>query len=158
VSPATSSVARRVILALAALGSIATLLGHLYAIAPMSLLARFCFVPSMLAIAGVWVSAHRAGDRDLLQRARAGFVGGLVGTLGYDWVRVPVHALGQNPFAPMRAYGVWIAGVAQSSPATDLLGTLYQFSNGITFGLIYACAGRGFAPSSGRWCSRPSRS
>lgn len=135
------SIVRRTLLGIASLGSIACLLGHLYAIAPMSVWARFCFVPAILVVAMTWVWAWRARDEDLLLRARAGLVGGLWGTIGYDWIRVPMHAIGQNPFAPMRAYGVWIAGVSQSSPATDLLGALYQFSNGLSFGLVYAMMG-----------------
>jgi hypothetical protein len=104
----------------------------------MATLTWTCLVPSLVAMAAAWAWARRAGDREFLLAARAGFVGGLWGTLGYDWVRVPLHAMGQNPFAPIRAYGLWIAAAAQSTPLTDLLGLLYHFSNGLTFGWIYA--------------------
>ena len=85
----------------------------------------------------MWLWARRARDSDLLLCLRAGLLGGIWGTIGYDLVRVPFHLAGQNPFVPIRAYGVWITGAAASSPLTDVVGLAYHASNGITFGVMY---------------------
>jgi hypothetical protein len=136
-APAGSAV-RRAWFALCGLGSIATLLGHLHGLASMRTLAIAVLAPSLFAMGALVADARRRGDRELLLIARAGFVGGLWGTLGYDWCRVPVHLLGQNPFVPIRAYGMWILGAPHSTALSDLVGLLYHFSNGLTFGWIYA--------------------
>lgn len=133
-----SGVWRRGIFWLGSFASIASLLGHLYALAPMWQLALVLWLPLSLAMLAVALWTVKAGDEDFLLRLRAGFLGGLWGTLGYDLVRVPLHLLGANPLTPIRAYGIWLAGAGHSTPGTDLLGLAYHFSNGITFGWIYA--------------------
>lgn len=131
---------RGVLFVACCLGSIATLLGHLYGVASMRTLTIVLWVPSTIAMLALWLRARRLGDTEFLLRARAGLIGGLWGTIGYDWCRVPLHVLGENPFPPIRSYGMWVLGAAHSTPLTDLTGLLYHFSNGLTFGLIYAMA------------------
>jgi hypothetical protein len=82
-----------------------------------------------------WACSH---DPSLARAFRVGCWGGLVGTLGYDIVRVPFHLWGVRVFAPIQAYGVWLLDAQQSSGWTDAVGWLYHFSNGVTFGLMYA--------------------
>jgi len=82
-----------------------------------------------------WARRH---DAALARHLRLGFWGGLLGTLGYDIVRVPFHLAGFRVFAPIQAYGVWLAEAQRSSGFTEALGWLYHFSNGITFGIMYA--------------------
>lgn len=134
---------RRAVLAIAGIAPIGILLGHLWALAPMARLALPLGLPSVLALVWIRRSAGRAGDSDCLARLRAGLLGGLWGTLGYDLVRIPFHHAGQNPFAPIRAYGLWLADGTFSTPATDLLGLAYHLSNGIGFGWIYAALALG---------------
>lgn len=104
----------------------------------MRTLALALWLPLSLAMAAVWVWSRKNGNADFLLKVRAGFLGGLWGTIGYDLVRIPFHLVGQNPFPPMRAYGVWLSGAAFSNPFTDGLGFFYHLSNGITLGWIYS--------------------
>lgn len=82
-----------------------------------------------------WACRH---DPTLARAFRVGCWGGLIGTLGYDIVRIPFHLWGVRVFAPIQAYGVWLLDAQQSSGWTDAMGWLYHFSNGVTFGLMYA--------------------
>lgn len=77
-------------------------------------------------------------EADLARAIRLGFWGGLAGTLGYDLVRIPFHLWGMRVFAPIQAYGVWLLDAERSSGWTEAVGWSYHFSNGITFGLMYA--------------------
>jgi hypothetical protein len=104
----------------------------------MSRAAALLGPPAVLVMVVAWSWARRAGDDDLRLRLRAGLLGGVWGTIGYDLVRVPFHLAGQNPFVPIRAYGVWLLGASASSPLTDAVGILYHASNGIAFAWLYA--------------------
>lgn len=104
----------------------------------MRTLAVLVGVPCSLAMLAAWIRSRAVGDALFLLKVRAGFWGGLWGTLGYDLVRIPFHWAGQNPFPPIRSYGVWISGGAFSTPWTDGWGFFYHLSNGITFGWIYS--------------------
>lgn len=117
-------------------GSIAALLADVYGIAPMHAVFWAVSVPSMLALA-VLAELPRV-PAELRHRIRVGAVGGFVGTLGYDLVRVPFAMAGQRVFAPIESYGVLIADASTSSELTSFLGWGYHFSNGITFGIAYA--------------------
>lgn len=77
-------------------------------------------------------------DPALARAFRVGCWGGLVGTLGYDIIRIPFHLWGVRVFAPIQAYGVWLLDAQQSSGWTEAMGWAYHFSNGVTFGLMYA--------------------
>jgi hypothetical protein len=134
----TSQLARRILFWLLCIASIGVLLGHLYALAPMSQLGLFLLLPCTILMASIWVHAHRANDKDFTLRVKAGLLGGLWGTMGYDLVRIPLHFAGQNPFTPIRAYGTWLVGADYSTLWSDTVGFLYHLSNGITFGWIFA--------------------
>jgi hypothetical protein len=117
-------------------GSIAALLADVYGIAPMHVVFWAASVPSMVALA-VLAMLPRV-PAELRHRIRVGAVGGFVGTLGYDLVRIPFAVAGQRVFAPIESYGVLIADATTSSEFTSFLGWGYHFSNGITFGIAYA--------------------
>lgn len=129
---------RRLAFLLLSFSSIALLLGHLYQVANFHTLGLWLGLPSLFALAGLWWWGRQSHDQDFLLRLKVGFIGGLWGTLAYDLVRIPLHWAGQNPFPPIRVYGMWLAGAHHSTPWTDLLGFAYHFSNGISFGWIYA--------------------
>ncbi|MEZ0275442.1 MAG: hypothetical protein ACAH88_11105 [Roseimicrobium sp.] len=123
---------------LACFSSIALLLGHLYSVAAMNRLFWLLALPcAVIMLVALRFAASRR-DHDFMLRFWTGAIGGILGTIGYDIVRIPLHHAGLNPFAPIRFYGVWITGSDHSTSLTDLAGFVYHFSNGITFGWIYS--------------------
>ncbi|MBT9582842.1 hypothetical protein IV102_05805 [bacterium] len=102
--------------------------------------ALFLACLPILAFAYGWSLRH---DLSLESALRVGCWGGLAGTVGYDLVRVPFHLYGYRVFAPIQAYGVWLLDSDCSSGLTEALGWLYHFSNGVTFGILYALVGSG---------------
>jgi hypothetical protein len=119
-------------------GSIWTLLGFTWGLAPMHVLGLALLLPTLLGIAGLWAFAARAGHDELHKVLLAGVVGGIWGTLGYDLIRIPLHFLGMNPFAPIRSYGMYVTDSPYATVWTDWAGAGYHFSNGLTFGIMYA--------------------
>ncbi|MBI1952938.1 MAG: hypothetical protein HYS41_02310 [Candidatus Omnitrophica bacterium] len=134
----TPGTIRRSVFWLGSFASIATLLVQMYGLTSMYGFARWVWLPVSAAMLGIWLWGEKVQDNDFLLRVRSGFIGGLWGTIGYDLVRIPFHLAGQNPFPPIRSYGLWLAGAPFSNPWTDLLGFAYHFGNGITFGWIYS--------------------
>jgi hypothetical protein len=127
---------QRLLVALLASGSIAALLADLYGVAPMNLVFWFASIPAMAGLAAA-ASLPRV-DPDIRARIRVGAVAGVLGTIGYDVVRVPFALAGQRVFAPIETYGFLIADASASSGLTSTLGWLYHLSNGVTFGIAYA--------------------
>ena len=117
-------------------GSIAALLADIYGIAEMSKAFWFVSLPSMVLL--MLLASIPRVDEELRKRIRVGAVAGVVGTLGYDIVRVPFALGGQRVFAPIESYGVLIADAQASSGFTSTLGWVYHFSNGVTFAVAYA--------------------
>jgi hypothetical protein len=135
---------------LACIPSGGALLAKVFGVASLQTVTVFIFGPGALFLLAVWIwrgrdrserdRPGRFGGRDYLHQALTiGFWGGLLGTLAYDAVRIPfLVLLGQRVFAPISVYGVWLAEASRSSPLTEALGWGYHFSNGITFGIMYA--------------------
>ena len=104
----------------------------------MHRLALWMGAPAAVLMAVSWFRACAVADLEFLLRLRAGFWGGVLGTIGYDIVRIPIHYLGLNPLTPIRFYGVWVTGAGETTITTDLAGIAYHFSNGLTFAWIYS--------------------
>lgn len=100
-------------------------------------------LPSQLALLVSAVVATNRRYPALHTALRAGVVGGIVGTVGYDLVRAPFEAAGLRVFLPIDSYGILMLGERTSTPITDLLGWVYHFTNGIGFGITYACLALG---------------
>jgi hypothetical protein len=126
------------LLFLACIPSGGALLAKVYGVAQMQPVTLYVFLPCLLFILAVWIWAGGNERRALSQGISVGILGGLLGTFAYDLVRVPFLMAGQRVFAPITAYGVWIADATLSSRFTDVTGWVYHFSNGITFGIMYA--------------------
>ncbi|MEA3503277.1 MAG: hypothetical protein U9R47_10910 [Actinomycetota bacterium] len=125
-----------VVLALCAT-SVGALLADLYGLIPMDEFVLWVTLPALLLL--VAMSARTVpAYANLQRRIRLGAVAGVAGTLAYDVFRIPFALAGQRIFAPIYSYGLLIDGGGMSSPWTDLLGWLFHFSNGVTFGIIYA--------------------
>ncbi len=133
----------RAVCFLACVPSGAALLAKVYGVASLQSVTLYVFVPGivLLFVIGIWASRKNLYLRHALV---IGFWGGLLGTLAYDAIRVPfLVLLGQRVFAPISVYGVWLADAYVSSRLTEVLGWGYHFSNGITFGIMYALFMRG---------------
>jgi len=118
-------------------GSIAALLAELLGIATMrSVLLGFTLPTTILLV--VLATAKVSGLEGLRDRIRVGAVGGVLGVVGYDLIRIPFALLGMRVFAPIYSYGMVGAGAEQSTGLTNVLGWSYHLSNGITFGIAFA--------------------
>lgn len=133
----------RLICALACIPSGGALLAKMYGLASMQAVTLWLFLPCAIGLVAVWTWGRRGGPAEVANALAIGALGGLMGTFGYDLIRVPFLLAGLRVFAPIEAYGVWIAGAAQSSVWTLITGWAYHFSNGITFGVMYALVARG---------------
>ncbi len=129
----------RVIAFLLSIPSGGVLLTHTYGLLPMDVGGWLVALPCCLALAA-WV---RWGNAEVAEAIAIGALAGFVGTLLYDIARVPVLMAGRRVFAPIELYGLWLLDAPASSRFTHLTGWLYHFSNGITFGIMYALLMRG---------------
>lgn len=119
--------------------SVASLLAWVYGLGSFRAWFLAVSLPGqvVLAVLALWV-VRRDDLEELRVLLLAGFLGGLVGTLGYDLFRVPFVLAGLRVLAPIDSYGVLAAGAFESSQWTGLLGWTYHVTNGIGFGLAYA--------------------
>ena len=132
----------RALIFIACISSGGALLAKVYGVAEMQAVTLWLFVPCVVLIAGIYL-ATRHTHPAIHQAILLGAIGGLLGTFGYDLIRVPFLLMGQRVFAPISAYGVWLADAQRSSRFTETLGWAYHFSNGISFGIMYAVWMRG---------------
>ncbi len=137
-SPDVRQTGLRVLCALLCIPSGGALLAKVYGIASMKAVTLFVMLPGLAILAALWLWAVKTGKTQLNRALTIGFLGGLVGTIAYDLARIPFTYTGQRIFAPISAYGVWILDSPISSRLTELVGWSYHFSNGITFGIMYA--------------------
>ncbi|MCI0397235.1 MAG: hypothetical protein L0332_02435 [Chloroflexi bacterium] len=128
----------RVVCLLLCIPSGGALLAKVYGLASLQFVTLAIFLPGVVVLIVLWRWARRHGREYPANAVVIGFWGGLLGTLAYDVARLPFLLLGQRVFAPINVYGVWLAEAATSSRFSDVLGWAYHFSNGITFGLMYA--------------------
>ena len=108
---------------------------RLIGVMSMAAFGRYVTLPGMVglvALASVPTRTPRMAE--LQRRIKVGAVGGLVGVIGYDVVRVPFSAIGMRVFAPIDSYGLMLSGSHMASPYTNTLGWLFHLSNGVTFG------------------------
>jgi hypothetical protein len=116
----------------------AALLAKVFGILSMRTVTIALALPCAVALFIVWIRAARRKQAALRRVLAIGFLGGLVGTFAYDVARIPFHLAGQRIFAPISAYGIWIADASASSGLTETIGWSYHVANGITFGMMYA--------------------
>jgi len=124
----------------------------------MRLFTWFIFVPAMVLLLSLALFDLRWGTRELSRAVMIGLIGGLAGAVAYDVFRLPfVFArewgiAGVIPPMPLfkvfPRFGAMILGqpIEQTSYSTaaQILGWIYHFSNGATFGIMYlAMVGHG---------------
>jgi hypothetical protein len=139
----------RMLVFLLAATSIASLLGEMYHLWPMRLFTLGVFAPACGALAAFAIYDRWRGDGRACRMILIGAVAGFLAAAAYDTFRVPfVYSTrwglnGVVPSLPLfkvfPQFGAMILGGTDSSSlAANVLGWGYHFSNGITFGVMYA--------------------
>jgi hypothetical protein len=142
---------RALVFVLAA-SSIWCLLAEMYGLCSMQTFTFFVSVPALALLAGLAAADRARGDGRLWRAVVMGGMAGLVAALAYDLFRVPfvfagdlgiASILPQMPlFKVFPRFGAMILGQAteqkQYSMAAQVVGWAYHFSNGATFGMMYA--------------------
>ena len=129
------------LVALCALLNVAPVLGWVTGLAQFSTWFVRCSLPALVVLVAVaLVSTRRHGPAfDRVRRGiTLGTIGGIIGTLGYDLVRIPFVVLGLRVLAPIESYGVLLTGAETSTSLTAFAGWGYHFANGVCFGVAYA--------------------
>lgn len=119
--------------------SVAPLLTWVFGLGSFAAWFWLLAAPGLLLIVVIAVVLKRSGRYpDLYVALVAGALGGVVATLGYDLIRTPFLAAGYRLFAPIDSYGILILGSTHSTHATETVGWLYNFANGVGFGVGYS--------------------
>jgi hypothetical protein len=130
---------------------IACLLFDFYHLCPMPLFTIFIFLPALAALLAFAIFDRQRGDGQLWRAVMIGIVGGLLAALAYDIFRLPFVFAREWGIAsilpPIKLFkvsprfGAMILGqpIEQSSYSlgAQIIGWIYHFSNGPTFGVMY---------------------
>jgi len=146
--------ARTVVFLLAAT-SIWCLLADFYGLCPMRTFTIWILLPATVALIGLAIADRFVGQGQLWRGVVIGAVAGLLAACAYDIFRIPfvVAAIDQvGPewlrlplFKVFPRFGAMILGQPFDATTADsqftltahLLGWVYHFSNGVTFGVMY---------------------
>jgi len=138
------------VFALAA-SSIVCLLADFYGLCPMRIFTPLIFLPAVVTLLAFAVLDRWRGDGELWRAVWIGLMGGFIAALAYDVFRLPFVFASQlgmdsvippmNLFKVFPRFGAMVLGqpVEQSeySMAAHVIGWLYHFSNGATFGAMH---------------------
>jgi hypothetical protein len=150
VEAAWTARSRAVIFALAS-SSIACLLADFYKLCPMSFFTVFIFLPALVALCVLAVLDRQRGDGHVWRAVCIGMLGGLLAAVAYDVFRLPfvfakdwgIDSIVQpmKLFNVFPRFGAMVLGQPIEQPdyslATHIIGWIYHFSNGATFGVMY---------------------
>ena len=139
----------RIIVFLLASTSIACLLAEMYHLCPMRPFTLVVFLPACCALIAIALHDWLRGDGKLCRIILVGALAGFAAAVAYDIFRLPFvfsNQWGLNSVVPalplfkvFPKFGAMILGTTDStSLAANVLGWVYHFSNGITFGVMYA--------------------
>jgi hypothetical protein len=135
--------------------SIWCLLSEFYGLCSMSLFTFAILLPATVALIAVAIADRQRGDRALWRAVCIGAIAGFIAACAYDLFRIPfvVAAIDKSGpdwlrlplFKVFPRFGAMILGEPFDPAMTDsqfsltahLLGWVYHFSNGITFGVMY---------------------
>ncbi|HKI96123.1 MAG TPA: hypothetical protein VJ992_12625 [Gemmatimonadales bacterium] len=108
--------------------------------AKLSTLAVWVLIPSIVVVFAVLWIAGKSGERRLVNRMIAGGLAGGLATIALEVVRITGFHLGQMPGSMPELAGVLLLNRFMLGPSllSNIAGWSYHFSNGITFGMIYA--------------------
>ncbi len=117
----------------------------------MRLFTIAVFMPALIALVGLARFDRLRGDGELWRGVMLGLIGGLIAAIAYDIFRLPfvfAKAWGissvvppMNLFKVFPRFGAMVLGEPleqeKYSLLTQVVGWLYHFSNGATFGVMY---------------------
>jgi hypothetical protein len=145
----------RAIVFLLAATSIWCLLADFYGFCPMRTFTLAILLPASVALIGLAIADRLWGPRMLWRGVMIGAVAGFLAACAYDVFRIPFVVAAIDKVGPewlrlplfkvFPRFGAMILGQPFDPTATDsqftltahLLGWVYHFSNGITFGVMY---------------------
>jgi len=134
-----------------AASSIACLLADFYRLCPMRIFTPFIFLPALLALLAFAGLDHWKGDGQLWRAVSIGLAAGLLAAVAYDVFRLPFVFAKQwgiesvvppmDLFKVFPRFGAMVLGQPVEQPGYSLtahiVGWMYHFSNGATFGVMY---------------------
>lgn len=129
---------QKIFILLLCLPSGTLLLLHVFGLSTMFDAGLWLFLPCTVLLAGLIFIKNSFIPDEVKLCIKLGVWGGLLGTFGYDLIRIPFALMGLKVFLPISVYGIWITDYAYSGFLTELVAWTYHFSNGITFGIMYA--------------------
>ena len=141
-TPPPSELAIRIVCLLLCATSGLALEGKVYGVGEMQTLVLLGCLPAMVALLVLVVTLRNRFPQlgtDLL----IGAVGGLLGAVAYDVVRIPAHVTGYRVYGTISVFGLWLLDAEKSSRFTELAGWSFNYLNGISFGMMYALFMRG---------------
>lgn len=112
--------------------SIGSLLLYFFGIASFARLATILLVVEVVALG---ILARNSDGQKLVI---PGIWAGLLATLFYDVVRVPIVQSGVPVFKAISYFGTTLLGVERPTASSEALGWAYHLSNGVSFALMYA--------------------
>ncbi len=131
--------------------SIACLLADFYKLCPMNIFTWFIFLPALMALGVLAVFDRARGEGHIWRAVWIGCLAGLLAAVAYDVFRLPfvfAKDWGIDSVVPLMKlfkvfprFGAMVLGqpVEQDhySLAAQIIGWIYHFSNGATFGVMY---------------------
>ena len=141
----------RVVVFVLAASSIACLLADFYKLCPMDVFTPFIFLPAFIALCAFAVLDRARGNGHVWRAVWIGMFAGLLAAVAYDVFRLPFVFAKEwgidSVVPPMKLFkvfprfGAMVLGQpleqASYSSLTQIIGWLYHFSNGATFGVMY---------------------
>jgi hypothetical protein len=139
----------RIIVFLLATTSIACLLGEMYQLWPMRFFTLAIFLPSGCLLIALALYDRMRGDGRASRMILIGAIAGFLAAVAYDVFRLPFvfsKSWGLQSVVPAMPlfkvfpqFGAMILNQKDSGTlAANVIGWLYHFSNGTTFGVMYA--------------------
>jgi hypothetical protein len=127
----------RITLFLAGASSIATLLLYFYGILEMRYSVPLILAPSIVALWLLALICARTHRPDIAALITSGVSAGLLATLTYDVVRVPIAWTGIPIFKAISYFGTVILQQPAPTLPSEVVGWLYHITNGVGFALMY---------------------